>query len=124
MLAQSLPIIPPAPKVHAKDLPGWRLLLEFSRNTVSTLPDYAFDALISRRRVLGLDSMLVSDPEGIRQVLVTADGNYRRPMSSYRVFRPFAGNGVLLAEGAAWRRQRRMLAPIFTPAGVGLLLPH
>jgi hypothetical protein len=27
MLAQSLPIIPPAPKVHARDLPGWRLLL-------------------------------------------------------------------------------------------------
>jgi len=118
------PIVPAAPKVHAKDLPLWRFLLAFSRNTVSTLPDYAFDALISRRRVLGLDSMLVSDPAGIRQVLVTAIGNYKRPMSSYRVFRPFAGNGVLLAEEAAWRRQRRMLAPIFTPAGVGLLLPH
>ena len=45
-------------------------------------------------------------------------------MASFRVFRPFAGNGVLLAEGAEWRRQRRMLAPIFTPASVGLLLPH
>ena len=27
MLAESLPIIAPAPKGHAKDLPGWRLLL-------------------------------------------------------------------------------------------------
>src|SRR5262249_57514140 len=27
MLAQSQPVIPPAPKVHEKDLPGWRLLL-------------------------------------------------------------------------------------------------
>ena len=27
MLAESLPIIALAPKVHAKDLPGWRLLL-------------------------------------------------------------------------------------------------
>ena len=27
MLAESLPIIAPAPKVHAKDLPGWSLLL-------------------------------------------------------------------------------------------------
>src|SRR5262249_60340252 len=112
MPTPSLPIVPPAPKVHAKDLPLWRFLPAFSRNTVSTLPDYAFDALISRRRVLGLDSMLVSDPEGIRQVLVTAVDKYKRPMSSYRVFRPFAGNGVLLAEGAEWRRHARMLAPL------------
>ena len=29
-------------------------------------------------------------------MLTTAIGNYKRPMSSYRVFRPFAGNGLLL----------------------------
>jgi cytochrome P450 len=66
----------------------------------------------------------VSDPEGIRHVLMTATGKYKRPMSSYRVFRPFSGSGVLLAEGGEWRRQRRMLASIFTPSSVGLLLPH
>jgi cytochrome P450 len=124
MATQCQPIFPPAPKVHAKDLPIWRFVLAFSRNTLSTLSDSAFDTLISRRRVLGLDSILVSDPEGIRHVLATEIGKYRRPMSSYRVFRPFAGNGVLLADGSEWRRQRRMLAPIFTPANVGLLLPH
>jgi hypothetical protein len=37
---------------------------EFSRNTASGLPDYAFDALISRGRVLGFDSLLLSDPDG------------------------------------------------------------
>ena len=55
MVSEAEPIIPPAPKVHAKDLPGWRLLLEFSRNTISTLPNYAFDELISRRRVVGFE---------------------------------------------------------------------
>ena len=124
MPTQSQPIVPPAPKVHAKDLPLWRFLPAFSRNTVSTLPDYAFDVLINRRRVLGIESMLVNDPEGVRHVLATAIGKYKRPMSSFRVFRPFAGSGVLLADGSEWRRQRRMLAPIFTPASVGLLLPH
>jgi len=58
MLTQSQPIVPPAPKVHAEDLPLWRLLPALSRNTLSTLPDYAFDVLINRRRVLGIDSML------------------------------------------------------------------
>src|SRR5262249_49910407 len=124
MPTQSQPIVPPAPKVHAKDLPLWRFLPAFTRNTVSTLPDYAFDVLIYRRRVLGIESMLVNDPEGIRHVLGTAIDKYKRPMPSYRVFRPFAGSGVLLADGREWRRQRRMLAPIFTPARIGLLLPH
>jgi cytochrome P450 len=124
MLTQSQPIDPPAPKVHANDLPLWRLLPAFSRNMLSTLPDYAFDVLISRRRVLGIDSVLINDPEGIRHVLATAIGKYKRTMPGYRVFRSFAGNGLLLADGPEWRRQRRMLAPIFAPASVGLLLPH
>lgn len=93
MLAQSLPIISPAPKVHAKDLPGWRLLLEFSRNTVSTLPNYAFDALISRRRVLGFDSLLLSDPDGVRHVLTTAMDKYKRLVSTRRVPAPLGDNG-------------------------------
>ena len=124
MLAQSLRIIPPAPKVHAKDLPGWRLLLEFSRNTVSTLPNYAFDVLISRRRILGFDSLLLNDPDGVRHVLTTAREKYKRLVSTHRVLGGLGSNGLFLATGSQWRRQRRMLAPVFTAANVGVLLPH
>ena len=31
---------------------------------------------------------------------------------------------LFLAEGPDWRRQRRLLAPTFAPASIGLLLPH
>ena len=41
------------------------VLPAFYRNTLSTLPHHAFDVLISRRRVLGIDSMLLNDPEGL-----------------------------------------------------------
>jgi cytochrome P450 len=34
------------------------------------------------------------------------------------------GAGLFLAEGADWRRQRRLLASPFTPASINLLLPH
>jgi cytochrome P450 len=124
MLAQSEPIIPPAPKVHDKDLPTWRLLLEFTRNSISTMPDYAFDVLVSRRRVLGIDSLLMSDPDGVGHVLATAMEKYKRLVSTRRVLAGFGGNGVFLAEGAQWRRQRRMLAPVFTPASVSTFLPN
>ena len=50
MLTQSLPlVIPPAPKVHAKDLPVWHHLLLAQRNNIGIFPDYAFDVPFARR---------------------------------------------------------------------------
>ena len=43
MLAQPQLAVPPAPKVHDEDLPGWRVQFEFSRNTVSIQPTRAFE---------------------------------------------------------------------------------
>jgi cytochrome P450 len=73
---------------------------------------------------MGVETILVNDPEGVRHVLTTNAANYRRPYSVIRVARPLVGSGLFLAEGADWRRQRRLLAPTFTPASIGLLLPH
>ncbi len=118
------PIIPPAPKVHAKDLPAWRVVRDFARDTLSTWPDYAFDVPLNRRRIFGIDGVLINDADGVRQVMATAAQKYTRPVAFVRIFRPFSGNGLILADGAEWRSQRRVLAPVFTPAKVGRLLPH
>jgi cytochrome P450 len=124
MTAESLPFVPPAPTVHATDLSVWRLLWKITRSTLSIWPDYAFDKLYIRNRVLGVETITISDPEGVRHVLTANAGNYRRPYSVTRIARPLVGSGLFLAEGADWRRQRRLLAPTFTPATIGLLLPH
>jgi cytochrome P450 len=124
MLIESLPVVPPAPKVHAKDLPTWRHLLTAQRNSIGIFPDYAFDVHFARRTLLGVEAVLINDPEGIRHVMATNAANYVRPKMMPRVLRPLLGQGIFLAEGAEWRRQRRMLSPAFTPHNVGLLLPH
>jgi len=125
MLAQSLPlVIPPAPKVHAKDLPVWRHLLTAQRNSIAIFPDYVFDAPLVRRRLLGIDAVLVNDPEGIRHVMATNANNYVRPKMMPRILRPLLGQGIFLSDGDEWRRQRRMLSPAFTPHNVAHLLPH
>jgi len=118
------PIIPPAPKVHANDLPAWLLLLKFTRNTVSTMPDHAFEAMVSRRRILGVESVMMSDPDGVRHVLGAPTDKYRRIVSTRRILGGFGRKGLFLTDGDQWRRQRRMLAPVFTPASVGALLPN
>ena len=124
MTVQSLPFVPPAPAVHPKNLPVWRLLWNLTRSSISVWPDYAFDALYIRNSVMGLKTIVVSDPEGVRHVMTVNAANYRRAPAVTRFARPLGGSGLFLAEGADWRRQRRLLAPTFTPASIGLLLPH
>jgi cytochrome P450 len=68
--------------------------------------------------------VLVNDPELIPLVLGENDGATARPIASKRMLRPGTGNGLLLAEGADWRRQRRILAPAFTPRHIATLVPH
>ena len=116
-------IEPPAPKVHPQSLPPWRVLLEMTRNSIGIWSEQAFDDLFTRRRSFGIESVLLSDPEAVRHVLTSAN-RYGRPPPFYRITRPLTGAGVLLAEGPEWRRQRKMLAPLFTPASLGPLLPH
>jgi cytochrome P450 len=120
MDAFARPIIPPAPKIHTRDLSTPRMIYEFTRSTIGIWPKHAFEDMVTG----GRGAILVNDPEGIRHVLSTNITNYRKPLNFNRVIRPFTGAGVLMAEGADWRRQRRMLAPAFTPASVAALLPH
>jgi len=41
-----------------------------------------------------------------------------------RVAIPLGGAGLFLAEGAEWRRQRKLLAPTFTTSSIKVLVPH
>ena len=66
---------------------------------------------------------VVSDPAGVRQVLNEAADKYRRPVMAYRALRPIGGDGVFLAEGADWRRQRKMLSPLFIPPASACWFP-
>lgn len=124
MLDKTSLVIPPAPPVHPKDLPAIRLLVGSIRNSLAIWPDYAFDVTFSRNKLFGIESALVNDPAGVRHVLAANATNYVRPAIMPRLLRPLGGQGVFLAEGNEWRRQRRLLSPSFTPHHVNILLPY
>jgi cytochrome P450 len=124
MLDTSPPIVPPAPAVHPKDLPSIKLLLGSIRNSLAIWPNYAFDVAFTRQTVFGVESALINDPAGIRYMMATNAANYIRPAHVPRIMRPLIGQGLLLAEGGEWRRQRRLLSPSFTPHHVNVLIPH
>ena len=116
-------LIPPAPPVRTRDLPAWRVLMLTMRNVLEVWSQRSFQELVIRSKNFGGRAVLVNDPEGARHIL-SGGARYRRPVSTFRLARPVVGDGLLLAEGADWKRQRRMLAPVFSPSGVGQLLPH
>lgn len=116
-------LVPPAPRVHRKPLPMWRIIAGLLRDPLAIYSEQDFERPFSRSRALGVQSIGVNDPAAARHVLASA-AKYRRPVAAVRSIRWMLGNGLLLAEGDTWRRQRRMLAPVFSPAHVGELLPH
>jgi len=57
-------------------------------------------------------SYQLSHPRDIEYVLQTNQQNYRKGRD-YAVMKSSLGNGLLVSEGAFWRRQRRLAQPAF-----------
>lgn len=57
-------------------------------------------------------------PEAVRQITVTNRQNYDK-LKSYDVVRRYLiGDGLVTSRGDLWRRQRKLMAPFYTPKGV------
>ncbi|MFY0564357.1 cytochrome P450 [Archangium lansingense] len=67
--------------------------------------------------------VLVTHPDHVRHVNVTGREHYDKA-ESYDVLRELLlGEGIVTATGDAWRRQRKLMAPFFTPRGVEKFFP-
>jgi len=58
------------------------------------------------------DSYLVNHPDYLRHILVKNHQNYLKGPGFSRV-KMLLGNGIIVSDGAFWRRQRRMIQPAF-----------
>ncbi len=57
-------------------------------------------------------------PESVRYVSITNRQNYEK-LKSYDAVRHYMlGNGLLTSTGDTWKRQRKLMAPFYTPRGV------
>src|SRR5436190_4700721 len=91
---------------------------------IGTWGQRAYEEDIIQGRFFGHSSFILNAPDAIRHVLVDNYENYTRTPAGFRVLRPVLGEGLLIAEGRAWKHQRRTLAPAFTPRAVSTLVPH
>ncbi|MEX1141055.1 MAG: cytochrome P450 [Thermoleophilaceae bacterium] len=68
-------------------------------------------------RWLRRQTVAAHHPDDVRRVLTDTDA-FTRDTTSYRVLRELFGSNLVTVDGDAWRRQRRILQPLFTPANV------
>ncbi len=68
---------------------------------------------------LGVGDMVVAvHPDSVRDVNLTHRRSFDKRKSYDGVRRYIAGDGLITSTGDLWRRQRKLMAPFFTPKGV------
>ncbi|WP_428391115.1 cytochrome P450 [Lichenicoccus sp.] len=98
--------------------------LVLRRNPLELWGPEAYEQAILPGRFLGRGQILLNDPDAIRHVLLGNHDNYQRSAPTRRVLRPILGQGLFLAEGEAWRHQRRAIAPSLAPRVMPILTRH
>ncbi|HEX5378057.1 MAG TPA: cytochrome P450 [Phenylobacterium sp.] len=66
---------------------------------------------------------VVSDPEGVKRVLLDHVANYPKTDMERRFFASVFGDGLLSSDGETWRAHRRTMAPAFAPPSVAAYAP-
>ena len=112
------------PPIHSlrSTNPGPLAMLSIIRgNTLEMWTRQAYEQPAMTGSFMGRVQVLLNDPDAIGHVLVRNVANYQRPQMTRRVLAPLVGNGLLLSEGAAWRHQRRTIAPLLAPRSMPVL---
>jgi unspecific monooxygenase len=118
------PLVPPSPPRAPEGMTTLGRMAAMRNSAIATWGQRAYEEGVLKGRFFGRSSFILNTPDAIRHVLVDNYENYTRTPTGIRVLRPILGEGLLIAEGRAWKYQRRTLAPAFTPRAVSMLIPH
>ncbi len=121
--AQFPALYPPTVEAPPRPLPLRRFLLTFVRNPLSSLPRPVYEEPIVVHDNGRGGIAWVTAPELVEKVLLQASPQFPKSQLEKRVFHRTLGDGILTSEGASWRWQRRIAAPLFRPADLASLVP-
>lgn len=114
---------PPKIKMAQWPLSTWSLLRVMVRNPVATVPPAAYQEPHASLLVGRQAMFYPSDPALVEAILVRKHEDFAKSSIDNRLLNPILGNGILTAEGDAWRWQRRLAAPAFRAATLSNHLP-
>jgi cytochrome P450 len=114
---------PAAPIPHRRNLSTLQVLREFGRNTIAAFGVNAYTLPYVYARTWVQDFLMVNHPDGLKHILLDNAANYAKSIQFQRITRPALGNGLVNAEGASWRFQRRVAAPMFQMRHIAAFAP-
>ncbi len=114
---------PPAPAPARSRLSTLGVLARLLRDPLTALPPEVHTAPLVEARFAGGQRLYLLDPPLIQDALVRHADDLTKTSDIRRVLGPALGEGLLTAEGAHWRWQRRGAAPAFAPGRLAGFLP-
>jgi cytochrome P450 len=93
------------------------------RNWIDAIPASAYEEPVHRMPTPIGPAFIVSDPDGVRRILVDGSEAYPKHAIHLTVTRLVFGEGLLSSEGEIWRTHRRIMAPSFEPRTVATYGP-
>jgi cytochrome P450 len=103
---------------------GWlSYLWQLSRNSLAVWPEGAYEEDFLVREIRSHRTYYANSPDTVRHVLLDHADNYVKSPLLRQSLRPLIGQGLLISEGALWRRQRHLMAPMFSPRRVLSFVP-
>ncbi len=92
-------------------------------NVVAAWSEEAYERDYIHYKMFMRRVLLANHPDLIRHVMLDNVANYVRDPLGQRILEPGLGNGLLTSEGLDWKRQRRLMAPIFSPRRIQSFAP-
>src|SRR5215467_5497742 len=111
------------PKPPAKRLSFLAALRAMNDNPFATIPLVAYLQPIWEARGMFGHQLLVSDPAGIKHVLLDNVANYPKTALDLRILSTAFGDGLLTSDGDKWRAHRRVMSPSFDHRSIASYAP-
>ncbi len=116
-------LVPPTIAPSDGRMPVHKFLAAFIRNPLSTFPKSVYEEPYCVFRNGKRTTVYVCDPALIERFLLDEANDFPKSPLEKRVLGDTLGDGILTAQGASWRWQRRTAAPLFRPADIAALVP-
>jgi len=111
------------PRAPAKPLSFFAALRAMSDNPLATIPMVAYEQSIWEAKSMFGNQLLVSDPAGIKRVLLDNVANYSKTALDIRILSTAFGDGLLSSDGDKWRAHRRVMSPSFDYRSIASYAP-
>ena len=111
------------PRVPEKPLSFFAALRAMQHNPLATIPVAAYEQPVWHAKNVFDDQLVVSDPAGVKRVLLDNVANYPKGALEARILSTAFGDGLLTSDGEKWRTHRRVMSPSFDHRSIASYAP-